>query len=229
MGIFAVACVIAAAAAIAAIIAYPDGELGQFLPMSMALASSFVIVYILRRASRSMEKSSADVEEFMRTLRVAQYHMAAGTPVALSMRKASLSTMEGRIRKVMDAAALRVGAGDEAMAALYGAVAADRQLSKDVSAYMDRGSGLGEVVSMHEGRRKENASRMQSLFARYATAGMFLSTVAPSFIIFSFVGSMLISRSAVGTQAMAMGLLCAVPVAYSVIHYMSSRGFFGQG
>jgi hypothetical protein len=46
---------------------------------------------------------------------------------------------------------------------------------------------------------------------------MFASTIAQSFVIFSFIGSMLLSQSATGIGIMAAVLIAALPFAYALI------------
>ena len=60
--------------------------------------------------------------------------------------------------------------------------------------------------------------------SRYATCSMFVSTIAPSFVIFSFIGSLLISQSASSIEFMSIALIAVIPIAYSIINSMSSVG-----
>lgn len=74
---------------------------------------------------------------------------------------------------------------------------------------------LGEL---RKGFRKKEATRAdaEESTQRYATFNMFVSTVVPSFMIFAFIGSSILSRSSFSVAAFASVLLLGVPLLYSL-------------
>lgn len=63
---------------------------------------------------------------------------------------------------------------------------------------------------------EEKASSIEQYSQRYATINMFLSSVLPSFIIFGFVGSSIISQSNPSLLIFSVIMLFALPALYAV-------------
>lgn len=71
------------------------------------------------------------------------------------------------------------------------------------------------ALELHEAAVKEELAELESACSRYATINMFISTVLPSFIIFAFIGSAIISNSAPDMLLFAIVVLVGLPAVYS--------------
>jgi hypothetical protein len=73
------------------------------------------------------------------------------------------------------------------------------------------------------GELRKNARRVESnrvateeSAQRYATFNMFISTILPSFMVFAFIGSSVLSRGSLSLSAFAAALLLGIPALYSL-------------
>ena len=159
--------------------------------------------------------------------RVIYYH-ASGMPISKSIRKSAESSKCSRAASMLNEVGLRTGMGQELCISLRSVVMKDVALRNMLSKYVERNDfTLNELQMLYNSERKENSSRMSALTNRYATFNMFISTIAPSFIIFSFIGSMLISQSAVSIWTMSFLLLLVVPIAYAFSSAALKRRLYG--
>ena len=76
-------------------------------------------------------------------------------------------------------------------------------------------SQIRSFIDKSESHLMEKASAIESYSQRYATANMFLSTVLPSFVIFAFIGSSIISAAKPSMLLFSSVLLFALPVLYA--------------
>jgi hypothetical protein len=68
---------------------------------------------------------------------------------------------------------------------------------------------------------KEKASQVEPLLQRDATINMFISTIAPSFVILAFIGSSILSTPSI--IFLSFMLLSILPVLYAISLTLSQR------
>jgi|GEM_PF-2528455 hypothetical protein len=88
-------------------------------------------------------------------------------------------------------------------------------------------AGISTTLSSYEIELKERLSVIEAACQRYATVNMFISTILPSFIIFSFIGGAIISNSAPSTLLFGTAMLIALPMVYSVSYARLSGRLIG--
>jgi hypothetical protein len=198
----------------------------------IALASSicfftFIAIALLYQEFRSQAERSEEADEFMKSLARVSYYNSSGIPLAGSIRRAALSSSK-RVSRILRHTAGRVEAGETVFNAISGATGGDEKLSLCLGEYIKEGDkSIDEAVALYYAGRKERSSVRSSMMARYSTYNMFISTVAPSFIIFSFIGSMLIAQGSTASGLMSIALISGIPISYSLVSLVSSRGLFG--
>ncbi|MGC8662441.1 MAG: hypothetical protein ACP5RT_01495 [Candidatus Micrarchaeia archaeon] len=84
-------------------------------------------------------------------------------------------------------------------------------------------SGIESLVGRNMESAKENASQLEPVLQRDATINMFISTIAPSFVILAFIGSSIFS--AANFIFLSSMLLCILPVLYAISLTLSQRRF----
>ncbi|MDE1855125.1 MAG: hypothetical protein KGH57_02275 [Candidatus Micrarchaeota archaeon] len=81
----------------------------------------------------------------------------------------------------------------------------------------DIGDGKWAAAELRKELQLEAASqaKIDESAQRYATLNMFVSTVLPSFMVFAFIGSSILSRGSFGLLLFSSILLFALPLSYS--------------
>jgi hypothetical protein len=225
-----IASVIVCSAFVALALSYAGGSPSpaQFLLMSLLCLFTFGSISVLYREFTSSIGYSDMVAEFMKGLERISYYKESNMPAANSIRKAARSSSNPRISRLFYSIARRMELGDSLHDAIDASTKDDAKLSGLILRYVSGPeSSMEEALSLYESVRKESSFKASALNAKYATCNMFLSTVAPSFIMFSFIGSMLISQSSGSTAFMSLALVAAIPVAYSIVSYTSGRRLIG--
>ena len=87
--------------------------------------------------------------------------------------------------------------------------------------------GAESRVAAYMLAEKSRRSRIDETAQRYATFGMFVSTILPSFMIFAFIGDYVLAQSAAGLLFLSVGLLSAVPIIYSLGSTLMWRRLLG--
>lgn len=223
--ILAVPCAIS----LAVLISYAQGTIDftLILANSLVFASSFSVIAIIH--SRHMQKSKldGDISDVMSGLGKALYYESSNISLSRSLRKASESDKNPYTSKMLRLASMRIELGESFYDAMYNASSGSSGLQEKLRRYIKNPeSGIGEAPRLYQSHRRSEAYRSNALASRYATLSMFVSTLAPSFVIFSFVGGMLISQSYSSTEFMSILLVSAVPVTYSIIKSIAKRPIY---
>lgn len=83
---------------------------------------------------------------------------------------------------------------------------------------------LSNALAQYEDKMRRISSTLASRLQRYSTANMFISTIAPSFVIFGFIGDLVISQRAVGITALVVVLDMVIPFLYTLSNFTMYRG-----
>ena len=195
---------------------------------SLAYFSAFVLIAAIYSKYRQQSESNEILEGLMKGLSRVSYYKSAGLPEINSLGKASSSSSSKKVSRILRETARRMELGENFFDAISDATAKERQISENLHKYIKSGeSSIEEALIIYESKKKSGISQSNSLMSRYATCSMFVSTVAPSFVIFSFIGSMLISQSSSSMEFMSISLIAAIPVVYSIINSASNGRFIG--
>jgi hypothetical protein len=212
---------------LAVLMSYVQGgtNSGLMILNSLAYLSAFMLIAVIHGRYVRRSESSDVMEELMRGLSRVSYYRSANLPVINSLKRAATSSSNERVSRILYETANRIGFGENFFDAISAATAKDKEIFLNLRRYVKSGeSDIGEALLLYESKKKSARSRSNALMSRYATCGMFVTTIAPSFVIFSFIGSLLISQSASSTELMSIALVAAIPIAYSIINSMSDVG-----
>ncbi|MDE1864343.1 MAG: hypothetical protein KGH77_02860 [Candidatus Micrarchaeota archaeon] len=84
---------------------------------------------------------------------------------------------------------------------------------------------LQQAFNSYSEMKRSRASTALDTLQRGATINMFLSTILPSFLLFIFVGSAVLSESGGSIIAVSIALLILVPLFYAFSNAIFVRGF----
>ena len=196
---------------------------GMIILNSLAYFLAFMLIAMIHSWYRHRSESKDLLEELMRSLSRVSYYRSANFPIINSLKKAATSSSNEKVSRILRETANRIEFGENFFEAIYGATANYKELSDNLRKYLG-GESLAEALTLYESKKRSTLSRSNALMSRYATCSMFVSTIAPSFVIYSFIGSLLISQSASSIEFMSIALIAVIPIAYSIINSMSSVG-----
>ncbi len=129
-----------------------------------------------------------------KSFRTASYLSRLGYPVHVAIAKAHL-----RLGKVGD-------------------------LTRSIPTEVGAATFLSNIIAQHYDKMQTLSSTAASRLQRYATANMFVSTIVPSFVIFGFIGSLVISQKAVGISALVVIMNLIIPFLYALSNFTMYRG-----
>ncbi|MEM3781763.1 MAG: hypothetical protein QXT43_02270 [Candidatus Micrarchaeaceae archaeon] len=89
-------------------------------------------------------------------------------------------------------------------------------------------SDLASSLEAHKARIESHAAELEGTVQTYATLNMFISTIAPAFIVFALIGSTVVAGSLNGLFAVSLALLFAVPLAYAFANTLMYRRMYAQ-
>ncbi|MGC8676360.1 MAG: hypothetical protein ACP5T3_02485 [Candidatus Micrarchaeia archaeon] len=88
------------------------------------------------------------------------------------------------------------------------------------------GDNIAMAVASLKTHDERHASETEGSIQTYATLNMFISTIAPSFVIFAFVGTAVIAGAFSNMLLLSVLLLFAVPLAYAFGNLLMSRRLY---
>ena len=195
---------------------------------SFVFISTFWAIAMIYSKYKMKLKSTQTTEELMKGLNRLFYYRSANLPTLSALRMVRIPTTDAMAQTILYKVSKRMELGENFFDAIFNATANDKEISRNLSEYLGNiHTGIQEALQLYESRKKLSVSRSNALMSRYATCSMFVSTIAPSFVIFSFIGSMLISQTSSNIESIAIILLAAIPLTYSIINSVSARRFIG--
>lgn len=96
----------------------------------------------------------------------------------------------------------------------------------DENTIRDGEDGVREVIRMERLRASSRQAEMEESTQRYATFSMFISTIAPSFLVFAFVGNAVLSQGGFGMALFSSTLLLLIPFLYAISNLLMWRRLF---
>ncbi|MDE1874207.1 MAG: hypothetical protein KGI04_03765 [Candidatus Micrarchaeota archaeon] len=196
-----VMCTEVMAMAIAALIYYAGG-LGSALQLAALVAASTIsvsAVSIMLSANRKAYRQRTEGEEFFRYLHSVVYRKRRGGAYAKAALAAARSIRYAALREKVLRSIMR---GFMEPRALDGEMGSRRWAASE--------------IEKHERLVGARRAAVEEAAQRYATFNMFISTVLPSFMIFAFIGSSVLSSASFSIVAFSATLLLAVPFFYSL-------------
>lgn len=90
----------------------------------------------------------------------------------------------------------------------------------------DGTSQMLSALAAHEAGIGGRRSALEESSQRYATINMFISTIAPSFLIFGFIGTAIMSPVGFSLLLFSVSLLIFIPLSYSIGNSFLSRRMY---
>ena len=190
------------------------------LPIYLA---SFLVVYMAYSVHKERLKRAGIIEGIMNGVSRVVSYQSAKMPLANAINKASRFCANKHASNVLLESSSRIKMGESLFDSLVSS-AKDGKIGKEIARYI-RGpdSGASEASLLYGRIGKERSMRRSALSARYATIGMFISTIAPSFAIFSFIGGMMITPANSNILFLSVSLTAAIPAAFAAMNVLSER------
>ncbi len=189
--------------------------LEQFKPSFILLCIALSLIpgsfyYIFSRAlyrEREMQDAASDFRSFLYAL---LSYKSRGIPVIKAAENYSASSEKAKeaISEIRRRVHLGEAFGEAAEHALK-----KSQIPVDVS-FIDTKheyQSIEKILRNEESSLNEKSVAHAGLIQRDATINMFMSTIAPSFIIFIFTGSMILSRSFISLMLFSIVMLVVLP------------------
>lgn len=217
-------------AALGLAISYADSNTSPlYVAIDIAMSACAVaILYALYGMSASLRQSSLRADDFMNASGRISYYRESGIPVVSAMERAAKSCTNNDSAAILRHAAIRMALGEGLPKAIDSASLPDRRIRALLGPYTNQHDvDFGAAFSSYKLKQSERDAENSSAMYRYSTVNMFISTVAPSFIIFSFIGSMLISSGSASIDFMSMLLIIALPIMYALSSSSLSRRLYG--
>ncbi len=187
-----------------------------------ALASisfSSLIVLCIEKA-RTIKMDGEASEEFAEKVKLisVQEHKASSKKI---MSYVGNSCTDESLKKTLDSAGIFSRMGYPLSTAISKSHSNVEKFGKVLGRNMPISQNwLSNAVEEYQNKRSERDSVKASRMQRYATANMFISTIAPSFVIFGFIGDMVISQKAIGIIGLILALDLLIPFVFTISNFV---------
>jgi hypothetical protein len=194
-----------------------------FLSLFFVIATSILLEENVK-AYRKRKLEDGLAEFFYRV----SYYKSRKGSYFRAVDKAVQGTSARDLRQIVDRASRGLKLGGSL---LYG-IASGEEL-KDAALLKNlRLSGTGAPEQMrvalasHELHLGEMQSAIEESSQRYALINMFISTILPSFLVFTFIGTAILSQASINLLPFSVSLLIFIPLAYAVGNSLLSRRLY---
>ena len=208
-----------------ALIAAPSGILlGLMLHYSAAGYAAFslltfLFLFFLARSMEFIDKEGAKRrtrDGMERALRIL-CSLAGKASTFNNIGRASLLSGDAEVGRILSKTARRLELGEGLAPSLYCSVPGEmrefRECAKDADAISVQ-SSLSKMLERYEYESRSRRYDLLSASQRHSTINMFISTIAPSFLAFAFVGDMVMSSNFSWLPMFTILMLFVVPMAY---------------
>ncbi len=98
------------------------------------------------------------------------------------------------------------------------------ELTRSIPTEVGATTFLSNLAAQYDDKMQVLSSTLASRMQRYSTANMFISTIMPSFVIFGFIGDLVISQKTIGISALVVILNLIIPFLYALSNFTMYRG-----
>lgn len=186
--------------------------------------SASLLIFIIWRKLKNAYKKKIFIDELFRSADSILHYKSCGMPSVSAISKTISSAETPELKASLELIRSQFILGEIPDPAPQ-ANGIDDIISEAGKGSIFAGPGeLRHVVDSHELALGEKLSSLEAKSQRNATINMFVSTILPSFIIFAFIGSTIISGSAPSLLFFSIIMLAILPVAYALSYAELSRG-----
>jgi len=222
--------VLACSSAVGLLLYYSSGLAGPVeLVLPLLVSGSLVsTVYLLRRRLHASRMKGAARDGLARSMHCLLYYRLNGLPLLQSIDRAAGLADVGRVRAELVLLARRIRLGD-ALESAAESLSGLRSFPARKAADPFRPESLKAALAGYELETKARVSLVEAQSQRHATISMFLSTILPSFVIFAFIGSAIISEGTPDMLLFSVAMLVALPMVYAISYSQLSRRMMAAG
>ncbi len=186
--------------------------------------SVFLMLSIKRVKDMKLEK--ARVEEFIDKMKYAQKLSSKGLSSRSILSHISDQCSDSGISASLGSAKTLSRLGYPVHVAISSAhekLAGINVMLNSISKEVYRKAFFQNVISRYESKKLKAQSSYASRLQRYSTASMFICSIAPSFLIFGFIGDLVISQKSSDILTLALGLNLLIPLIFTITNFIMSR------
>lgn len=206
-----------------------NGFSAPLFPVFAFLVIFFIVaIHLLLKSNAEAyrkRKLSDGLAEFL--YRVGYYKSRRGSYFR-AVGRAAQGTSASDLRRIVDRASreLKLGGG------LFTGLVSDKAFEGEALLKNLRLSGadnIGQIRSAleaHELHRNERQSMIEESSQRYALINMFISTIVPSFLVFAFIGTAILSQASFNLLPLSVSLLIVIPLSYAIGNSLLSRRMY---
>lgn len=195
----------------------------SLLDLLLSFSSSFIIILCIS-IIEDAQKSKVLEEAFVNCLRSTIFYNSNGTPLAhaleLSLTPSTPNPIKSEIRRT--ASRIQLGIDKPELFISPNLLKFCNTFKVSPGRVTDVG-GLGALLEAHDLHLNEQLSYIESSIQKFATANMFLAVIAPSFILFAFIGNSIISQGQSDLRLLYVLLLGVIPALYALSSLLFSR------
>lgn len=178
-----------------------------------------LVICLLRRRIGMIQGKEAFRSGLMRSMNAMLYYRESGLPLLHSIEKSAELAELRELRESLSVLSRRIRLGDTVENSVS-VIERLKLVGLDLSA-------IKTMLSSYEIELRERISEIEAHSQGHATVSMFLSTILPSFVIFAFVGSTIISNAAPSLELFAMAMLVILPMVYSISYAELNKALIG--
>ncbi len=193
---------------------------------SAAAATSVVIVFSISKIN-GLQSMARQEDNLVSSLSSAIFYNSCGMPLQRAI-ELSVRGDPGRVSKTLICLSRKLRLGQSFSDAFV-----STGILKNSKTFVNKGqntvttAGIHSSISLRELLLAGKLSKIEESVQRYSTASMFAAVILPSFILFSLIGSSVMSAGSGSMDTIYLMLVCAVPALYSVCSLLISRRLNG--
>ncbi len=203
------------------------GYIAYYSLLSMPLALLSALLFLRIRSGRQAKALEEDIIECLYAM---LYYKTNKLTTYSTMLRVSRNTDSMEACRIMESAARRVRLGESLGDALSSAcswngshILQHLKDSDDKDAY----NAIRKALDSYEYSLAESKTRVDESIQKYATVNMFLATVLPSFVIFSFMGEIVLTQRGSSLLLLSLTMLIALPFMYLIGTVFLNRRLYG--
>ncbi len=156
------------------------------------------------------------------------YYKSTKSSYFRAVDKAVQGTSARGLRRIVDRASKELKLGGSFLAGLAsgedlgeGALLDNLRLSG-----ADTPAQVRDALAAHELHLGERQSEVEASAQRYALVNMFVSTIVPSFMVFAFIGTTILSQANFSMLPFSVSLVIFIPLSYAIGNSLLSRKMY---
>ncbi len=185
----------------------------------------FISLSIIK--TRKLIEDKDMLEEFVEKICTIAGTKTATLPMNKRIRQTVLYCRDARLKEAFRLAASLSRLGYPVHIAIvkaHGKLGRVGELTRSIPIEVGATTFLSNLAVQYGDKMQVLSSTIASRLQRYSTANMFVSTIIPSFVIFGFIGDLVISQKSIGISALVVIMNLIIPFLYALSNFTMYRG-----